>query len=377
MELLLLQLIQELLILLLFLFLHIQIILQILHSLLKLEFYRESSLIYSQTNNILSYTDSGLTNGVTYSYTLKYFNIVKNSGSVTESYIIGTVPNKPTSINIDSVDKDGNLKISWTNDNGENTNIDITSNNILIALVNNEYEDSNKTTVRDMNSLSYTWTNLIQGNKYKIKISATNLVGESDYSSDLIVTIASAPESISSLTYSLSSTSITISYTAPSNDNGDTITGYNIYLNDSLLETVTELPYTYSSLTKSYQYKMNVSAINSIGESSPSSIIFYACDSPSEPGKPTLISSTSNTITFNWTYSEDNGGCNILEYEIYYKSGSDSEFSSLATITNIYELEYSHTITSSSSNEFLYKVRAKNVIGYSNFGETATLYLSS
>ena len=29
----------------------------------------------------------------------------------------------------------------------------------------------------------------------------------------------------------------------------------------------------------------------------------------------------------------------------------------------IYELEYSHTITSSSSNEFLYKVRAKNVIG--------------
>lgn len=33
-----------------------------------------------------------------------------------------------------------------------------------------------------MNSLSYTWTSLIQGNKYKIKISATNLVGESDYS---------------------------------------------------------------------------------------------------------------------------------------------------------------------------------------------------
>ena len=228
-----------------------------------------------------------------------------------------------------------------------------------------------------MNSLSYTWTNLIQGNKYKIKISATNLVGESDYSSDLIVTIASAPESISSLTYSLSSTSITISYTAPSNDNGDSITGYNIYLNDSLLETVTELTYTYSSLTKSYQYKMSVSAINSIGESSPSSIIFYACDLPSKPGIPTLISSTSNTITFKWKYSEDNGGCSISQYEIYYKSESDSEFSSLANITNIYELEYSHTVTSSSSNEFLYKVRAKNDIGNSDFGDTATLYLSS
>ena len=104
------------------------------------EFYRESSLIYSQTNNILSYTDSGLTNGVTYSYTLKYFNIVKNAGSVTESYIIGTVSNKPTSINIDSVDKGAILKISWKNDNGE----DITPNNILIALVNNKYDDSEK-----------------------------------------------------------------------------------------------------------------------------------------------------------------------------------------------------------------------------------------
>ena len=60
----------------------------------------------------------------------------------------------------------------------------------------------------------------------------------------------------------------------------------NIYLNDSLLETVTKL--TYSSLTKSYQNKMCFSVINSIGESYPSSITFYACDLPSKPGISTI-----------------------------------------------------------------------------------------
>ena len=342
------------------------------------EFYRESSLIFSGANHILSYTDSGLTNGVTYSYTLKYYNIVKNSGSVTESYIIGAIPNKPKSITIDSVDKDGNLKISWTNDNGDNSNVEITSNTILIALASDDYDESNKITVTDMTSLSHTWNDRTTGSEYKIKISATNSIGESDYSSEIKVKIASPPDQVSSLTISsLSSSSITISYTIPSTDNGDSITGYNIYLDNSLLDTVTKLTYTYSSLNKSTQYKMSVSAINSIGESSLTSITFYACDVPSKPGIPTLISSTSNTINFKWNYPTDNGGCTILEYEIYYRNSDDNDFVSLATITNIYNLEYSHTISNPSTNNFLYKVRAKNNVGYSEFGETATLSLSS
>jgi titin len=342
------------------------------------EFYRESSLIYSQTNNILSYTDSGLTNGVTYSYTLKYYNIVKNPGSVTKSFIIGTIPNIPTSITIDSVDKDGNLKISWTNDNGENTNVDIISNNILIALSNEEYDDTNKISVTDMTSLSCTWNNLTEGSTYKIKISAINSIGESDYSSDKTVIIASPPDPIQSLTYSsLTSNSITISYQSPTNNNGDTISGYNIYLGDTLLEKVADLTYTYSSLIKSNEYTMSVSAINSIGESSLESITFYACDKPSKPGIPTLISKTSNTINFKWKYSDDNGGCNILEYEIYYKTSNDSGFTSLATITDIYHLQYSHIITSTSTDEISYYVRAKNSNGYSEFSDTATFNLSS
>ena len=164
-----------------------------------------------------------------------------------------------------------------------------------------------------MTSLTHSWSSLISGNIYKIKINAVNSIGSSEYSSDQYVTIASVPDPVSGLTKeSLSSTSITIKYDIPSNNNGASIIGYNIYLDNSLLEQTTSLTYSYSSLTKEKQYTMSVSAVNIIGESSLESITFYACDIPSVPGDPTLLSSSSTTISFKWSYSTDNGGCMIL-----------------------------------------------------------------
>ena len=52
----------------------------------------------------------------------------------------------------------------------------------------------------------------------------------------------------------------------------------------------------------------------------------------------------------------------ISEYEIYYKCGSDFEFSSLDISSHIYKLEYNHTITSLSSMSFYIKLELKMIL---------------
>jgi hypothetical protein len=112
------------------------------------------------------------------------------------------------------------LQISWKNDNGDNINLDVTSNNILIALSTDDYDTTSPIIKTDMTSLTHSWSSLISGNIYKIKINAVNSIGSSEYSSDQYVTIASVPDPVSGLTkVSLSSTSITIKYDIRSNNN--------------------------------------------------------------------------------------------------------------------------------------------------------------
>jgi hypothetical protein len=72
-------------------------------------------------------------------------------------------------------------------------------------------------------------------------------------------------------------------------------------------------------------YSFRHKAINYNGESEYSTVFkTYACVSPSPPGKPTWITSTTTAISLSWTPSIDDGGCPIIEYQLFRDAGDGS-----------------------------------------------------
>jgi len=83
------------------------------------------------------------------------------------------------------------------------------------------------------NLLTYTVsTGLVTGNSYSFKVRAKNFVGQSAYSEVLVVVAALLPGQPTAPTkFSASISQITIRWTKP-DENGSTITKYNVYWNE-------------------------------------------------------------------------------------------------------------------------------------------------
>ena len=83
-------------------------------------------------------------------------------------------------------------------------------------------------------------------------------------------------------------------------------------------------------------YQFRVLATNDVGDSLPSDklIDIMAAQLPSPPIDLVQIYSTGTTMAFEWQEPEDIGGTTIIDYEIYWDSGSEgSNFEMLQTST--------------------------------------------
>ena len=109
---------------------------------------------------------------------------------------------------------------------------------------------------------------------YKIKITALNSVGEGPFSNILSIYSATSPSSPMTLTRisndNLPSNSISIAWTAPSDNGGLALTGYNLYLGNNIQAFVNNnvMFYTFSDLSVSVIYPVSVTSVNPVGESS-------------------------------------------------------------------------------------------------------------
>lgn len=143
----------------------------------------------------------------------------------------------------------------------------------------------------------YTFTDLTISTTYTISVSAINAAGESPLAS-ISVVAASVPSKMSAPTLSSASTSsITVTYSAPSFNGGSAITSYMLRIDSGPLTSyntpvsTTLLTNTFSSLSSGVLYKIQVSAVNSIGQGDYSeSISVYAAGSPGEVATFTVAS---------------------------------------------------------------------------------------
>ena len=133
-----------------------------------------------------------------------------------------------------------------------------------------------------------------------------------------VVSATSAPQNINHI---LTGSELSLTWGAPSNMGGLSITSYNIYKTENgsltlLQSTADPFALITNGINPGTTYTISITAVNSAGESSPQSISIQYAVNPSPPIN--LIATGGNTIvSLSWTAPINNGGSAVIGYEIY------------------------------------------------------------
>ncbi|HXV65993.1 MAG TPA: fibronectin type III domain-containing protein [Nitrosopumilaceae archaeon] len=187
--------------------------------------------------------------------------------------------------------------------------------------------------------------------------------------------------------FDVSPTRIDLFWSTPQNNGGSAITGYKIeyktadgsYTNLVANTGNATTKYSHTGLTTQSTYIYRVSAINSIGASSPSSEAVATPKPGSQPlenippNSPTSlsavdISSTSNKLT--WIQPASNNGPPVIGYKIEVKIESGS-YTTLVANTGNTVTTYTHS-SLTTNTKYTYKVSAINSVGTSSTSNEST-----
>ncbi len=345
-----------------------------------------------------SYSHAGLTTGTTYTYRVSAINSVGTSPVSNE---VSAVPSKtytPTSLTAIAVSPT-QINLSWIAPS-ETFGQSITGYKIERVVAAGTYvtvvENTGKAT-------TYSVTGLKTGTTYTFVVSAHFSMGGTARSNEASATptststappaspssppstspppqqTAASPNQPTSLTArAVSPTKINLFWVEPTNNGGSLVVGYKIEMKSSggswstLIVNTGSATTTYSKdgLTTGSQYTFRVSAINSIGTSSPSNEVSATPKSSSEPGVPaaptdlTPKAISSTQINMTWKAPLDNGGLAITGYKISQKVGSNM-YHTLVDDTKSTKTSYLHSNLMAGAT-YTYKVSAINSAGTGN-----------
>src|SRR3989440_149570 len=333
-----------------------------------------SETLLTTVGNVLTYTDSAATNGVTYYYQVSAVNSPGEGAKSNEASAAPSAPPPPPSppsapTNLVATAGNAQVGLTWqapgSNGGSAITNYKIyrgTSSNgeTLIATIGHQ--------------LSHSDGGLTNGAKYYYHVSAVNNVGEGLRSNEASATPtapATPPGAPQGLSASPGDATVTLTWSAPSSNGGSPITNYRIYRgttsNGETLKTTigNVLTYTDTTVTNGVTYYYQVSAVNNVGEG-PRSNEASATPSappppPTPPSAPTnLVATVGNAqVTLTWQAPASNGGSPITNYRIYRATTSGGE-TLKATIGNL--LSYSDAGVTNGVT-YYYQVRAVNAAG--------------
>ena len=321
-----------------------------------------------------SYTATGLTNGVTYYFTVKAVNAVGGSAASNEATSSApiTVPGAPTTLV--AVVGVSSATLTW---------VAPANNGGATVLGYDVYQGTSPggedygTPVNGATLITGTTTTitaLASGFTYYFTVAAVNVHGASQPSNEASASFAVAPGAPTGLAASPGSGSVTLSWTAPASNGGSAILGYDAFqgtspggesatpINGGIPITGTSV--TVSGLTTGTTYFFTVKALNSVGPSAASN---EASGSPATvPGAPTGLSATvgDQSASLSWTAPSSDGGASILGYNVYagMSSGGESQIpvnGALVSGTSYQVNGLSNGVT------YYFVVKAVNVVGAS------------
>jgi hypothetical protein len=290
---------------------------------------------------------------------------------------MATVPYAITSLSITSTTK-ASITVGWS----DNVEGGAAITKYLMWIDNGAGSYSSGVEYSTVSVKAYTFSLLVTGTTYKIKMQAYNSEGYSSFSNEVTGVAAIVPTAPVIAVASTTKLTVTLTWEAPDNG-GSSITKYSIYYTQtvpySLLEDFvysgTTATYTTPTLTTGVLYYFYVIASNGAGASSQSNVVSsYAAVAPAAPTAVNKVATDSTSITLGWAYEVDtNGGTAIKNFEVYYDIGSGySLLISVGPTVN----QYIHSGLTSGST-ISYKVRALSEFGYGDFSTSIDIIVNA
>jgi titin len=362
----------------------------------KIEFKKDSgsytTLVENTGNTITTYTHTGLTTNSKYTYKISAKNSIGFSPTSNEAFATpkstssppteNIAPNSPRSLTAEPAGPT-QVFLSWKEPLSNNGPA-ITGYKIEYKTTTSEY--TVLTTIGT--TTSYTHTGLTTGSQYSYRAFAINSAGTSVASNVATAKPGHTLVPTNLIADDISPTSILLTWTAPSQTFGGTISGYIISkrfsadVYDPIGETTgQQTSYTVTGLQTGQAYTFVVKARYNIGtssdNSSPASATPTASSSPPSkftvPNAPTgLVATASSPIQIDlvWNAPTNDGGSPITGYKIDVKTGT-GEYVTLKDNTGSTSRTYSHPDRITGTT-YTYKVYAINSVGTSTSSNEAS-----
>jgi titin len=277
-----------------------------------------------------TYPVPGLTNGTPYTIYLKAYNaagntVIASSGVVTPRTVPGAPVINAVTVGNTIIDISFGAPIS----NGGNT---------ITNYWYSFYPDSSYNLIGP-SPTTYTVSRLTNGTTYTIYLKASNAAGNTVTASSVTAIPKTFPRAPIITSSTPGNSSITISFSDPSDNGGNAITGYSYsYYPDSSYNLIGPSPTTFSlsGLTNGQSYTVYLKATNSVGSTLvPSSTTLTPRTVPTAPRIDTIVPIDS-TLQVSILPPSNNGGSSITGY-YYTVNGGSPVFGSTAinTVLNI------------------------------------------
>ncbi|MCX6720204.1 MAG: fibronectin type III domain-containing protein [Candidatus Staskawiczbacteria bacterium] len=310
---------------------------------------------------------TGLTNGTSYTFTVKATNGVGQgpASDASSSITPATVPGAPT---ITSAVRGGSQEIvlNWSvpSDGGST----ITDYMIDFKLhSDSDWTNFPHTPASTATTTTVTGVGLVNGSEYDFRVKAQNGVDWGDYSTTASAIPATTPGK-PTITGVTRNGSQTISITFSASDGGSTITGYTVYnsVNGSTW-TGTSSPINATSLTNGTAYTFTVKATNDVGDG-PTSTASDSIIPATVPGAPTtMIATPGDThVDLSWNAPGSTGGSDITDYIVEYKLTSEPTIWS-TSLHDPSPTTNQTIINLLNGSQYDFQVRALNDVGPGDF----------
>jgi|GEM_PF-1529063 len=219
----------------------------------------------SGLGNVLTCTDTGLTNGTTYYYKVSAVNAIGEGIQSSEVSITpSTTPTAPQNFAVTAGAQQ--LVLNWT----------APTSNGGSAITNYEIyrgtSSGSETFLTEVgNVLTYTNSGLTNGITYYYKVAAKNSVGIGTQSTESSATTFTTPSAPQTLVASAGKQKVILTWTAPSSTGGSAVTNYEIYRGTTsggetlLTEIGNVLTYSDAGLSNGTAYYYKVAAKNAVG----------------------------------------------------------------------------------------------------------------
>ena len=316
--------------------------------------------------SVLTYTYSNPPLSSTIRYRVFALNVQGSSAaSNTASVTTGTgLPAAPTDLTVRFIES--NVSLSWSAPSRGSS---------AITAFKIEYDDgSGWTTLAQIGTvLTYLHTNVEPGKQYRYRVFAINSQGTSPASNEVSITsevqIASAPLYLSAIA---DGSDVSLSWTAPLTTGGGEITGYQIEVSVGagvwttlVSNTGPVTTHSHSELKPGTRLRYRVAAINEAGIGPLSGVVEVVIDAV-RPGIPTGVHASARdyqTIDISWAPPEDDGGNEIISYQIQ-TSLNGTSWHVLATDIAASARRFTHTNLDPATTHH-YRIFAKNEEGLS------------